>query len=746
MGFITRALYGSGGSSGSNPIGWYPVKIGGGGYCTGGDMHPDGTMITRVDVNSLYIGNVTLGAPWVNAWNAAGLPSTITGNPFYGSGCWEARIAPSNSSIIYAIFGGQSNTAYLIKTTDKCNTWAICPCLTLFNADPNGPNRTEGQKMAVDPANANVVYFSDSDGNIYVTTDGGTTCTKLNPSTIPSSASAHGAPGIAFDQTSGTTGGKTNRIIIPVFNVGVYISTNAGSTWAASSGAPTAITKGKMASDGYYYAIDGGPNVYRLSPAGVWTTIRTSANGNVGLAGIACDPNNAGHMVVELGGTLFDESTNANSGTPTWGGNYGYYGSTTDYNSTGVPWYHNVSVAYHLAGGAWYYSHGDSFFDPNVSGRVWIFWGCGVMYTNSITAVTINQPFYDQTGGIENLVGSHVTWPPGYYPLLSCEDRAIWCLSSPNTYPQGYGPNYQYDLRLGMGNDYAKSSPNFVVALAGGTGDGGPLTLWTATDGGVSNTWTLAPVQPSPSSAFCNGSIAVSTPLNWVVISYADQKAYVTQDGGNTWFTPATLPTGSAFTPAYAQSVHARWATADHVNTGTFYLLSGNGVYRSTDAGSTWTLMLSGTGPFNPNFGFNDVIKAVPGHAGNLFYIPGPILMNPTTQPSTSAKLLRSTDGGATWNDVSNGSYTILGPNAYGFGKAAVGQSYPAIIMFGWINGVYGIWESDDYCATWFTLGTFPAGRLDLMNDATGNLNVYQEWVVSFGGSSLIRYGQASGY
>ena len=90
---------------------WQTVKMGGGGYCTGGDMHPDGTMITRVDVNSLYIGNVTLGAPWVNAWNADSLPATITGNPFYGSGCWEARIAPSNSSIIYAIFGSQYNTA-----------------------------------------------------------------------------------------------------------------------------------------------------------------------------------------------------------------------------------------------------------------------------------------------------------------------------------------------------------------------------------------------------------------------------------------------------------------------------------------------------------------------------------------------------------------------------------------------------------------------------------------------------------
>src|SRR5207244_1672414 len=73
-------------------------------------------------------------------------------------------------------------------------------------------------------------------------------------------------------------------------------------------------------------------------------------------------------------------------------------------------------------------------------------------------------------------------------------------------------------------------------------------------------------------------------------------------------------------------------------------------------------------------------------------------------------KLLRSTDGGATLAEVSG--YTIREPHALGFGKAAPGQSYPSVAFAGWLNGVCGVWRSDDNCCVMEQHGNFPA-RLD---------------------------------
>ena len=66
----------------------------------------------------------------------------------------------------------------------------------------------------------------------------------------------------------------------------------------------------------------------------------------------------------------------------------------------------------------------------------------------------------------------------------------------------------------------------------------------------------------------------------------------------------------------------------------------------------------------------------------------------------------RSINGGATWTVVPN----VLDVSTFGFGAAAAGQSYPAIYIVGYVDNVFGIWQSVNNAQSWTSIGTFPTG------------------------------------
>ena len=78
---------------------------------------------------------------------------------------------------------------------------------------------------------------------------------------------------------------------------------------------------------------------------------------------------------------------------------------------------------------------------------------------------------------------------------------------------------------------------------------------------------------------------------------------------------------------------------------------------------------------------------------------------------------MRSTDGGTTWTAVPN----VLDVNCFGFGAAAPGESYPAIYIVGWVNNVYGVWQSINNAASWTQVGTYPQNSLDEIKTIAGD-------------------------
>src|SRR6185436_20370642 len=91
---------------------------------------------------------------------------------------------------------------------------------------------------------------------------------------------------------------------------------------------------------------------------------------------------------------------------------------------------------------------------------------------------------------------------------------------------------------------------------------------------------------------------------------------------------------------------------------------------------------------------FNAKLASVPGRAGQLFFTSG-TLGNPGDKHPIASPFMRSTDGGMTWNAVPN----VLEVRALGFGAATA--DYPAILIVGWVKGIYGIWRSDDNAQSW---------------------------------------------
>jgi hypothetical protein len=174
---------------------------------------------------------------------------------------------------------------------------------------------------------------------------------------------------------------------------------------------------------------------------------------------------------------------------------------------------------------------------------------------------------------------------------------------------------------------------------------------------------------------------------------------------------------------------------ADRVTAETFYIYNDlKGLYRSIDGGASWTLVHSGEiAPFS---GFNAQLRSVPGQAGHLFFTSGP-QGNPENRHPAASRLMRSTNGGATWTAVPN----VLEVRAIGFGAALT--NYPSIFIAGWVKGIYGIWRSDDNARSWIQIGNFPLGSLDNVTAIDGDKNIFGTAYVGFSGSGYA-YGLSS--
>jgi hypothetical protein len=481
---------------------WQPLKIGAGGFVRGIDVAPDGTLVVRTDTYGAYIWD---GSQWQQLVTTASLPAAFVAANFTSSGdtlaqgVYEIAIAPSDSNILYMSYDG-----YVLKSSDKGNTWTQTS-FAQVTEDPNDAYGQDGQKMAVDPNNPNVVYVGTPQNGLFVSSDGGSTWQSV--SAVPVSATDSGGnypgiSGIVFDPALGVSGGLTNTIFAASYGHGVYESTKAGASWSLLTGGPTSVVYATVSSSGVYYASDG--STLWSYANGSWTQLLSDAND--GIQSVAVDPNNANEIVTQTPSGYLNISYDAGA---TWSGP-GY--SSNQVSSSDIPWLAQANTA---TAGYVFMDVGGTVFNPLVPNQLISSAGTGVWNAmvptagfNQGTPVTWN----DQSVGIEQLVANEIIVPTSGHPVLASWDRPFFYVANPNAYPATYGPVNSVNIVAGWSVDYASSNPNFLVGIAdwGSTEESG-----YSTDGG--QTWTPFPTfVPGVPNNFEGGSIAASTPSNIV--------------------------------------------------------------------------------------------------------------------------------------------------------------------------------------------------------------------------------------
>ena len=246
-------------SDGATVSGWRTLKIGAGGYIRGIDIECDQgvgqcnnsgttTKVIRTDTYGAYVwitsGNCSqnVSAPcWLQLLTNQALPSGDPMNTPYA--CWnttfttcgiyEIRIAPSNTNIAYMMLNG-----YVYKTTNLKSgspTWSATGFARDTTSNPNDIYAQFGPKIAIDPANADIVIVCTESAGCFKTINGGMSFSAITGVTNATSVGML----VVFDPSSSVTGGATQGIYISSYGTGVYHSTNGGSSWTLTANTPT---------------------------------------------------------------------------------------------------------------------------------------------------------------------------------------------------------------------------------------------------------------------------------------------------------------------------------------------------------------------------------------------------------------------------------------------------------------------------------------------------------------------------
>lgn len=752
---------------------WKVLKVGAGGFTRDIDIAPDGTKVCKIDVYGAYVWNPSVpstgNAGGTGLWQQLCAPGRIpSGDPaftaatvndyFAACGAWDIRIAPSNSSVFYMIWLGM-----MYKTTNKGITWVnqtnnaggTFPLQPASNGSPNTAENGPGPTMAIDPQNP-LVCWTGNKGGVYFTQNGGTTWTTLSTSLLPLPTGDY-YYGFAFDPLSAVVGGFKQGIYAWVSGSGVYHSSNAGTSWTLLSGGPTDFFRIVIDQFGVAWILStsAAPNLWNYTvQSGTAFTANTwhqSASSPGQMQAVACDPASTSSATQRViiggpnpplsesnGGAIAQTLDAGTTWTPVQSAQFNQV-------ATDIPWLQTNEAFMSLTG--------NYVFDPSQSNVLYFPEGIGVWTANlpSVSGAT-TWPAWNwtsQSAGIESLDTTFIISPPGGAVGVISWDRnwfqPVTGLAAP--FPSTYGtwPGTRLNNNLsqsvifgGNGADWAGQTPNFIALSTGyaGTTAGQQTGSTFSSTGGTPITgWSFyANMPPSLGAGYGASGVACSTPTSTMMLgeSSGSGAVFVTTDNGATAWRNVTPAGSSGWANGFAQGECQ--LAADKVTSNYYVAVGGsNEVYVTSDSGTSWT---NTTALTSSGFG-GQTVKAIPNNAGHFFFTAGATYQGIRTDNI----FYRSTDGGATWSDVSNGNYAVHEVWNFGYG-APNGGSYPTIFIYGGVNGVMGVWQSTDDCVSWQQIGDAQFGGMtfDIPNCMAGDMNIAGAVYVGFIGSGYLQY------
>ncbi|MEI2580834.1 VPS10 domain-containing protein [Scytonema sp. PRP1] len=630
---------------------WTNVSIGGGGYVTGVYLHPlqQDLVYIRTDIGGFYRWNA-VEKRWIPLTDHFGLAKSN----YYGG---EAlALDPNNPNIVYIATGkytaSSAGLGTIFKSTNQGKTW------TKLNIDlPMGGNETHrwvGERLAVNPFNSNVIFFGSRLNGLWKSSDAGATWVKVT--SFPGKPKADiGIAGIVFHKK------VSGLVYANAYGDGIYKSTDAGVTWSKIAGSPSQVNRMALASNSALYV------THKLGVSkyanGLWSRI-TPTNAKTGFNALSVDPNNPDRVLIA----------------------YDQYHQTKDYcrvfQSTdgGATWQQKkYSLKPQVSWWPdWYFGSATSAieFDPKIPGRVWLTDWFGTWRTDNINVQ--RSVWFNYEKGHEELVSFALVSPPRGSVLLSgvADVDGFNHNNGLNAYPStqlggSFGPRFQDTYSIA----YSESDPARMVRVGGHRGNN-IYTGATSTDGGL--TWKKFSSFPQNTIPL-RVAMSATNPNLFVAIARKGQ-AIRTADGGSSWSKVSGLPNGPKGPWYWGQPL-----AADKVKENAFYYYNSGKVYRSGNAGASFSIVNSSL----PKEDWS-MLKTVPRKSGEVW-----VSLNWNG-------LYRSTDGGVKFARIAGVERAYL----FAIGKPQVGSKIPALYLYGKITGLgEGIFRSLDNGKTWTNIG-----------------------------------------
>lgn len=668
------------------------------GFITGITAHPlDGNIrYARTDVGGCY-----RWIPETNSWKQlmCNIPYEET-NLICVNGF---AVDPNNKDIIYILCGGNSEKQphYLLKSYDRGETWEN----TYFDMPShNGFTRFGGERVAVDPNNSDIVYVGTFADGLWKSADAGKTWSRIGTE-ITASAN-EGINAVVFDANSGIAGEGSEVIYVSAFDSGLYKSTDAGESFVKVDAGVSRIMRMRMHGSSLYFTA-----VPTDTYAGGFFRYSTSG----GLENL--NPHND-KMTMTGAVDFMIDYTNPN------------FMIVASYNPAGNRWRTRDG------GKTWDYFRSEDYVnnaaflqDPSKPRRLLECTGRGLWtYENIYEEDLYNNVEYgrEQTN-IEELVALKVmSIPDSKAPMLLAgvyDSSFLYCENKTDAAVlQWYELNKKAKWGIAVDMDYCNSNPKYVMRVARQQeGDYETDIVFSdnyGRDGQRCGSW----LKSNPAFA---GAVSAGVQSNGYPIAIiaepknADGSAgalYRTTDWGTSWqkLSGVDIYTGSDFWAKYREYV----LISDSADPNTFYFYTGSDFYVSRDTGLTWQ---SNT-YLSDNFGLNGKtvsLTAVPGKAGEIFL-------------TASGEIFKTEDFGSTWEQVSvadNAKYIS-------FGKGRCEE--PAMYMYGTVNGVEGLYISDDMGSSFRRIDNDGIHFLNEVAQIAGDMNLYGRVFVSLAGTGIM--------
>ncbi len=628
---------------------WTNVAIGGGGYVTGIHIHPQDASLVYIQTD---IGGFYRWLPAKNRW----LPLTeqFPRSQFNFYGGEALALDPQNPDLVYIAVGlyRAYGEGALFKSRDRGATWEKSNLTVPMGG--NEDKRWAGKRLAVSPADSNLLLFGSRQDGLWRSTNGG-----LDWSPVEGLA-ARPEDGIGVMAIAFAPGSK-GRVYLSAYGDGVYESKDSGLKWQRLTNSPTQAMQLAVASDGILYATSAvSPGVSKYQH-GQWQEITPKQQANAAFNGLAVAPDRSERLLVSLDQTSDTQLFLSENGGATWR-------LVPRQLRNGVPWLPDDFFADHTAAIA---------FSPQVSQQAWLTDWFGVWRTDNIDAKPARWTNLPQ--GHEQVVSFTLIAPPQGALLLSgVADVEGFVHERLDQFPAqrlGYGANGQHFFQDTYSIAYSPANP-LVMVRVGGNRWNETYSGATSTDGGRS--WQRFPYFPRNTLPL-RVAVSATDPNTFIVITH-DALPLKTSDGGRTWRPVKGLPKGPQGPWYWSMPL-----VADPVAGDRFYYYDGGILYRSEDSGDSFQ-RVNNTIPTTSEL---SILTAEPGQAANLWV-------------SLSDKgLFRSQDGGQTFTKV----LAVQHSHLLAFGLPLQPNDPPAVYLYGSLDGLTeGIYLSEDRGQSWTSI------------------------------------------